>query len=616
MAITLDQKVTRWPAINPPFRNDNVALSWKKDKLGVSPLVRVSPTDFRAWPEGLIGTPISGNTNWVGYYQSTDRGQTWAPVAVTQPVFSPEAGGAAPEYGEVAFTSVIWSRTLGLWCGFYHGGNNSNPRQIFLATSPDGVTWTKYGGTNPTPLLSASGTPGTADFYGVSDPGVYKVSETSWVMMARGWDASVNAKIRGIGATASSPFGPWTKIGTLIDVGTAGAWDDEAVASPVLEYRDGRFHCLYAGGGAPGTIDKIGYAYADTFAGPWTKGTNNPIWSATTGFGGTNADYDFSQAGDVASWVWESDIIQLHAGAFNNSAGMPSVNGSTRFEGRVAAWMPRPVNGTPTRGGRNYRNYQGSSLKQYSSFSNTILPLNTNTHSILICFKVPKAAVYRDLVLGELAFNRVFYIQINNTGFPEAMHRTTSALVQITGAARVDDNKRRWLLFRRTASNAFDFYSGDESGSTLIGSSANAPALDAGATVNAFGNIHPSASPDGALDQPVNGTLTDSIIVIGGTISPADALAMFNSRTVPTPSGGTMYRWPMGGSATTTDTEAGGSGLNLTHVNGPVQVEWTEEADMDLSILSTAAPSGVSTGGVRDHLLRRIPSVRRRIVGQ
>lgn len=601
MAITLVHKASRQPAINPTFRNDNlsdgtVAGSWKKDKLGVSPLIRISPTLHFAMPEGLIGAPgIAGNTNWCGLYQSTDRGETWVPVpGVTQPVFSPVAAAGAPELGEVCFTSIIPSRTLGLWCGYYHAGNNGAPRQIFLATAPINTALPGYGLEGPWTkvgvLLSASGVGDEA--YEVSDAGVVKVSESSWCMMYRGHAGSGTAKIRGCGATATDPRGPWTKIGTLIDVGAAGQWDDEAIASPALEYRGGRFFAAYAGGDTPGGVGSgVGLAWADAFAGPWTKSSANPIWIKTSNV----ADYDGNQVGDTAAWLWEQDIIRVHAGAFNNSASMPLVNGSNRFEGRIAAIIPRPVDGVPTRGGRHYGAPQGelAANRQYSSLSNTIIPVNTNAHTILIEFKAPKGNTVREFFTSEASSSLQCYFRIRADGTLEAWHRSGANIAQILGASRVDDNKRRWAMFRRTAANAFDVYSGDESGSTLVGTyTASSPALSATAPFNAFGNWHPSAPASGGANEPAIATLADCAIVIGGTISPADALAWFNSRTVPTPSGGTMYRWAMGGSATATEPELGGSGLSLTHTgspNIPAQVEWTEEPNMDLSPIVTAS---------------------------
>jgi hypothetical protein len=474
----------------------------------------------------------------------------------------------------------------------YHGGNNVGPRQIGLAMTTDLTSAAAYTKWASNPII-ANGAGGTQYDKYIADFAAKRLGLNNWVAFTRGVSNADN-RLR-IHRFTSTDGITWTWRGVALDIGTSTAWDDESVSSPWW-FRDvnNRTHLYYAGEGttAGSASAGIGYAYTDdditqSSAITFTRGSSNPIASST----GTNTDYDFANVGDTIAGIADGDAVLLNCEGFNTTAGIPTINGTQRFDGRVQFYEAL-ANDAPTRGGKFYRTPRGvaAANKQYSSFSNTILPLNATSYTLLICFRLLKSNVYGHFITFEAAFNKQVFLRVDNTGFLHGYNRTPTAIAEVTSATRYDDGTPRWAMWRRTAASAFDLYVGDASSATLIGSASTSPGTDATATFNAIGNWHASAPVDGTLDQPAHGALWDAAIVIGGTISTADAQAWFNNRTVPTPSGGTMYRWKIGGSNTTTDTEEGGSGLNLTHTGTPlpVRVEVTPQAAPDLS--ATTSP--------------------------
>jgi hypothetical protein len=195
-----------------------------------------------------------------------------------------------------------------------NGDAGGATRDIGVATAST-VTgaYTKYA-SNP---IIQRGSAGAWDSRRVQEPSVI-VQDGTWVMAYMGEDTDdplgESEKI-GI-ATASSPFGPWTKDADnpVVGFGTSGQFDDTGAADPALFHDGARYWMLYSGlSGTAGEFPwQLGLAYATTPNGTWTKYSGNPILSV-----GTAGAFD-----DEAAW---RGSVYLEDGVFYGTyAGFPT----------------------------------------------------------------------------------------------------------------------------------------------------------------------------------------------------------------------------------------------------------------------------------------------------
>jgi hypothetical protein len=123
--------LTRGPA-NPILRNDS---PFDDLKAGPSSVVKMAAGDYRQWYEALDAENSPGPSDvlsQVAYAVSAD-GTSWTKKGI---VLSPLAAPSW-ERSEACPTSMHWDGSK--WILFYHGGNNSGPRAIGRATSPTGT---------------------------------------------------------------------------------------------------------------------------------------------------------------------------------------------------------------------------------------------------------------------------------------------------------------------------------------------------------------------------------------------------------------------------------------------------------------------------------------------
>lgn len=253
----------------------------------------------------------------VGLMRTTDF-STWERVSTNSPVLgwgpsgTYDASGSTWDGTDVAACTILWDGSQ--FVMFFEGNSTSNEAgdniQIGLATSSDGITWTKYA-SNPILTVGANGTDGGGDVYA---PIVMKDGAT-WKMWFGGHSGSHQPSSYGgnygvMYATASSPQGPWTKYSTsyvfkptenigpeqilkdtdgtyrlvyanyddllsvkvatsrdgitftyektLLTVGTGGAWDDGRVYWTDTAIDNGRLVLAYTGANAAATAFGIG----------------------------------------------------------------------------------------------------------------------------------------------------------------------------------------------------------------------------------------------------------------------------------------------------------------------------------------------------------------------
>jgi predicted GH43/DUF377 family glycosyl hydrolase len=138
--------------------------------------------------------------------------------------------------------------------------------QIGLATSTDGINWTK---SNPNPVLT-NGQPGSFDADHVDYPSVIYHNNKYW-MWYSGWSNG----IRQIGLATSLDGVNWTKHSgnPVLTIGPVSAWDAQSTAVPCVIY-DGKFKMWYHGKGL--YLQAAGYAESDDGI-HWQKYQGNPV---------------------------------------------------------------------------------------------------------------------------------------------------------------------------------------------------------------------------------------------------------------------------------------------------------------------------------------------------
>lgn len=237
------------------------------------------------------GYAVPGSPNYSGWYNgqtglddykigrmsSTDYGVTWSKY-VSNPVLSP-GGVGTWDHSYIKDPSVQWD---GSQYVMYYTGYNGSTFGIGRATSSDGITWTKDASN---PVITPSGTGDETN--GCYFPNVLYIPtrSPSWLMWYQGFPA---------GATPVSPNGivmrfadstdgvTWTKRGTVLTAGTAGAFDDSGIGTGGVVHDSGTFHVYFAGYRVSTNYFHAGHATC-------TDPTNSGTYSKTgvlTGFSG------------------------------------------------------------------------------------------------------------------------------------------------------------------------------------------------------------------------------------------------------------------------------------------------------------------------------------------
>lgn len=249
--------------------------AWDEGKLGPLNIIKMGATDYRMWYEGFASPFVPGIATSIGYATSSD-GITWTKDA-GNPIF---VAAAAWENNEVSVSTVIWDSDAGVFKMWYHGGHNAGPRQIGLAYSSDGLTWTRQNSSLP---VLPNGGVGTWDEKHVADASVIRLSSTDYRM----WYLGVNASdVQATGYATSTDGISWTKYGSnpVFQSGTAGQWDDGTMYGLRVFYFLNTFHGWYTsddGSFSSPTTTGIGYASSPD-ATTWTRGASNPVLRGIT----------------------------------------------------------------------------------------------------------------------------------------------------------------------------------------------------------------------------------------------------------------------------------------------------------------------------------------------
>jgi predicted GH43/DUF377 family glycosyl hydrolase len=203
----------------------------------------------------------------IGYATSTD-GITW--MKHGDPVLRP-GGAAAWDSYEVSDGSVMSNGSV--YQMFYLGKRNGTyARAIGLATSNDGITWTKFPGN---PVMTTT----NIDAVFLSYPWVLKVGNQFKMYYTCRPTSEVNARTC---LATSTDVVHWVKLSTPIFLGTGNPsdWDAGEVYSPNVLYDGNVYGMWYSACNLYSSYSsakcEIGYATSsDGIA--WTRAAGNPI---------------------------------------------------------------------------------------------------------------------------------------------------------------------------------------------------------------------------------------------------------------------------------------------------------------------------------------------------
>ncbi len=240
------------------------AGSWDADYT-TSPRVLFNGTVFRMWYEGG-----SAGATGVGYATSSD-GISWTKHGR---VLAPGQIGAW-DSATVEVGSVFWNGTMFLM--WYRGSNSTSvdTGAVGLATSKDGLLWTKYSG-NPILNPTAFG----ADQKYVASPYAfrYALRYTIWYT-GRGATQPSSPSTSILSATSNDGI-HWLKSGTaaLSPSTDTKAWDSGALYSPSVIYDGTNFELWYSALDQSLMTPRIGLATSPDGA-TWTRSPMNPMLS-------------------------------------------------------------------------------------------------------------------------------------------------------------------------------------------------------------------------------------------------------------------------------------------------------------------------------------------------
>ncbi len=292
---------TRYQGNNCPDTDGNGCVfekgsstAWDSDDVFINQVLMDgnAPLDsrFKMWYTGVDNKILPEDRKWRAGYATSPDGIVWTRYRGNNCPTSPEGDGCVFDTGSagswddavIGTSDVIidydapTDERYKMWYeGCIYDGTPVHPCKIGYATSPDGITWTRYSGNNcPTGLQGDGcvfdiGDNGSWDSSSVFQPVILKTPEGQYEM----WYAANSQLSTGIRiGYATSPDGiTWTRYpgnncptdplgnGCVFDIGVSGNWDDRSIKSPSVLRISGRHLMWYLG--KEDKLFKVGLAY-------------------------------------------------------------------------------------------------------------------------------------------------------------------------------------------------------------------------------------------------------------------------------------------------------------------------------------------------------------------
>lgn len=224
---------------------------------------------------------------------------------------------------------------------------NMNGKDIGVATSKDGITWTKYNG-NP---VLRDGAFGYWDYERINAPSVlYDKEEGVWKMWYAGYAAYIGGYWIGY---ATSPDGiNWTKVEGILGDNPgivfmssdyAENFDGYSVLSPeVLKMNSayGKYHMWYAGNGGSISSNQIGIAFSDDGVN-WRRYPDNESPQPVLPIG---APGEWDEGETVSpSIIQEGNTLHMWYQGSNADKSITGIGHATSTDGGLT-WVKDPAN--------------------------------------------------------------------------------------------------------------------------------------------------------------------------------------------------------------------------------------------------------------------------------
>ncbi len=278
---------------------------WDSFLIGSPSVVKVGGT-YYLYYEGMSS---STHLRSIGLATSTD-GATWTKSSAN-PVIAPGASGAWDQYGARYPTVYYDGNQFRLW----YQGNGANGDSIGLATSPDGVTWTKSSGN---PVITATG---VISSYA---PGAVVNTGSTYVMYYNA-DGSIS--------TLTSPDGvAWSSGGTVVASSSSVRLGRPTVILDGSTYRMWYTRIEQVGGGAAASpVYPLSIGYTDSPDGSTWTTYGNPVLTA-----GSEGAWDRPEVGDPTVIKDGSVFRMWYAGGRGNLPG-GTWDGNAFVEGSIGS---------------------------------------------------------------------------------------------------------------------------------------------------------------------------------------------------------------------------------------------------------------------------------------
>ena len=188
---------------------------------------------------------------------------------------------------------------------------------------------------NPTPhafVLPPTGefTRATSLFSGLAENMVYDAATNAYyIVTSAGTAGPIDLY------TSSAPGSGWSRVGTIVAVGSAGQWDHSSLMAPHLLQLAGIWYCFYSGGLNASQDGQIGYASCATVNGTYVKYAGNPVLSPSA-----NAAYfDRYRAVEPFLFQYNGNWMMFYMGD-TGTAALPSeqVGFATPASAFTGAW--------------------------------------------------------------------------------------------------------------------------------------------------------------------------------------------------------------------------------------------------------------------------------------
>jgi predicted GH43/DUF377 family glycosyl hydrolase len=290
---------------NNPVLAGGVQSAWNTHVFNPSVLYNADSSRFEMWFTAVSGSNAAGVPRRVGFATSSD-GSTWAmyPGPVLQPT-----PGSWDSYSVDAPRVIRENGSYRMWYTSYTSSGST--AFIGHATSPDGITWTKYASN---PIFG----PGNSDWE-ATGPGscwVLPSPQGGYDIWYDAYDAAVQSphighatSVDGISWRRDSLRNPVLRHGSLTE------WDETGALYPIVlklntSSTDSAWYMWYVGSRTGGSY-RAGLATSDDGISGWQKSETNPVLVPS----GSGWDGTYAGAGTVL--LRDSTLHMFYDGALS-----------------------------------------------------------------------------------------------------------------------------------------------------------------------------------------------------------------------------------------------------------------------------------------------------------